>query len=281
MRYTTTKKIRRKRAFSIDIPEILKDYAGVISAVVAFSNFCLASVIFKFNRKTSQSKLSVNTSIRSEFEPKFSNDIELDYTFNLDHLHWFDAVKGLPETYLVIPDERFASKNLIMTLNNKGELASTNIKVILEFRGYGTKIPKKTNFIGKIISSYKIEFNKKIQPYFKRDLFHTEKIIVELPYMGADSNKNFSITLLRGQFREVELLLKKIEANGHTYFKGKNVVISHYEHPYLRGSTSTDEYIKLIGVNNPDKNLEFYTHTRITYKGVLKWVRSLFAEWRK
>lgn len=238
-----------------------------------------------------QSKLSVDSSTKADFgilnfdirslENYEENDGEFfDYDYNLDHLSWFDSVKGLPKADEVTTDPRLSPKSMIITLNNKGELASTNIKVTILFKGYGSE-----RVMPNSLQEFFLKFKNNMDgPIIKRKLFHSEKVVVKIPYMGAGTTKDFSIAILIGQFREAELVLRKIEANGHTYFKSKffnSVVINHYEHPFLRDFRSTDkEIVKVLGFHNPDKKLKFKVLQSYNKEG-LAWLRSLFVGWLK
>lgn len=58
--------------------------------------------------------------------------------------------------------------------------------------------------------------------------------------MGADEERLYDLFELYGQFRETELILLKIKANGHVYFQEKirsyifnPTIINYYKHPKL------------------------------------------------
>ena len=247
----------------------------------------------------SQSKLSVLPYLKT-YEPEFHNfngkDVHTDPTYDepadptyvLSNYNWlwYEPVVGLPIRMLDRIDRdmdrnqqfdnRFKPQALIVKLNNKGELASANIKITLLFRTYGTAIEYGKNKVD--------EFD---YTSLKRKLFSQKKVVIKVPYMGADDSKEFQIVDLKGQFRETELILCKIRANGHTYFKenwlskilNKRVVTNHYYHPYLQGGSSTADTHALIGLGQGYTNTEW----KDPYKriGGIKWLRNWFAEWRK
>ena len=247
-------------------------------------------VIFKFNRKTSRSKLSVQPSLKFEKEyigDNYEEFNKIDRTYTMEYLNWLNPVKGLPEVALYPPHETFRTQLLCITLNNKGELASTNIKVTLLFKGYGTQDRDEMSKLEKLYLSYRLHMKRPFSPFLKRKLFFKKKIVIKVPYIGADENKIFMIAPIRAQFRETELSLISIKANGHSYFKKKffeSMVINHYSHPYLSGiSTSgnnVDDKNILIGFKNKDEKLKFNNQENY-WKEVLKWLQSLYVEWKK
>lgn len=241
-----------------------------------------------------QSKLSVSSYMKaydfnSNIDFTDSNYVEpADPTYTLTNYNWiwYEPVVGLPVRLLdridrdldrnVPFDNRFKPQTLIVKLNNKGELASANIKITLLFKTYGTKI----------------EYGKDRLDEFdyislKRKLFSQKKVVIKVPYIGADEVKEFEIVDLKGQFRETELILCKIRANGHTYFKeswlskilNKRVITNHYYHPYLQGGSNREDIHALIGLGQGYTNTEWKDPYKRT--GGIQWLRNWFAEWRK
>lgn len=276
--------------FFIDILSVLKDYSGVISALVAISNFFMVFVIFNFNRKMSQSKLTVTSSSKTIDLIK-SEELDLDTNFKLSLLQRIEAVQGLPSRRILPDPVKYnrESKTLYITLKNKGELASRNAQVTLLFRGYGTKIKGEIDeeffdehmyFILPSSSQSKIRNSPE-----KRKLFIEKKIVVNVPYIGADEEKNFEITRLNEQFREAELILIKIKANGHTYFKQNlfqrifnPVIIHRHDHPLIHGVEDFNELRKLFGADNPKIK---FRHAYASRGGTLECLRNLYAEWQR
>lgn len=241
-----------------------------------------------------QSKLSVSPYIKAyDFntneiltDPTYDEPADPTYILSAYNWIWHEPVVGLPIRLLDridrdldrnLPfDNRFKPQTLIVKLNNKGELASANIKITLLFRTYGTDIKYGENKVN--------EFN---YISLKRKLFSQKKVVIKVPYMGADESKEFQIVDLKGQFRETELILCKIRANGHTYFKeswlskilNKRVITNHYYHPYLEGGSSTKDIHALIGLGQGYTNTEW----KDPYKriGGIQWLRNWFAGWRK
>jgi len=233
----------------------LKDSLPVISIFIAV-------LVFRFNKRMSYSKLSVKPNQRN-----YDQSMELstlDYTYDLYKLDWINPKKGLPASFLTqweneanksgYKDIRMKAQMLTVTLLNKGELASTNIKITLIFKAYGSKIIYSENPEG----DFSIQSSK-------RKKFTSKKIVIKVPYMGAGEEREFVIVDLRGQFREAELILTNIRANGHSYFResfpqklsSKNrVVINKYIHPYLSGASDSDDQNMMLGIHNPDGEWE-------------------------
>lgn len=264
--------------------EIFVTYISpAITILIASLNICFVYLVFKFNRKMGQSKLSVSPVIHQYDE---SLDLSsFDNTYELWRLNWIEESRGLPisiadrirdEDERGAPsDSRFDPQLLTVKLKNKGELASTNIKVVLLFKAYGSKIT--------YVKNEKANFNYKS---FYKELFSKKKIVIKVPYIAADDEAEFQILDLTAQFRETELILCKIKANGHTYFKEKllskifnRVIIHHYTHPFLGGAADGSDINKLIGLGYEEKEwVDPYKSERI---GGRKWLRNLFVGWLK
>lgn len=233
----------------------LKDSLPVISIIIAV-------LVFRFNKRMSYSKLTIKPNQRNYDQ---SLDLStLDYTYDLYKLDWINPKKGLPASFLTqweneakksgYTDIRINSQMLTVTLLNKGELASTNIKITLVFKAYGSNIIYSKNTEG----DYNVESSK-------RKKFTSKKIVIKVPYMGAGEEREFVIAELRGQFRETELILSSICANGHSYFRESyrqkifaksRVVINKYSHPYLSGASDSDDQNMMLGIHNPDGKWE-------------------------
>ena len=240
-------------------------------------------VIFKFNRKMSQSKLSLTPTL--QFESLILDRNTLDRTYELRSISWISPVKGLPFRDLIPSDNRFYNQILYVTLNNKGELASSKAEITLIFRGYGSKLYEDVNDELFESNRFSLFSRKRSTPLNKRKLFVEKKFTVNAPYLGAGEQRRYEIASLKGQFREAELILVKIKANGHTYFKQNwlsrffdPVVINHYKHPYMGGAGDSDDLRKLFGTHNPD---EKFVHPYAAKNGGLEWLRNLYAEWQR
>lgn len=212
MRYTIQNSKAQKRVGFIDIPGFLKDYAGVISAIVALTNLYFVSQVFKFNRRMSQSKLSISHDLLKydgfimigEGRSKGAQNVSaIDKTYLLENLTNIEPRSGLPSSYLTRKEEM---KALIVNIKNNGDLPSTNVKVDLVFQTYGT-----INFYPKD--------DEEFRDLLPRELFSEHKISIKIPYIGAEQEMNFQICKLHGQFRETELHLVKVRANGFDYIK--------------------------------------------------------------
>lgn len=261
----------------------LKKISG--STILSVISISIAVSVFRFNKKMGYSKLSISPIIYLHNEnPEYSL---LNFKYHLWLFTWTGGFRGLPvdiseknffdlEDGKIISDARFNPKLLTVKIKNKGELAATNIKIILLFKAYGSKI--------KYDKNEKDIFNWKSS---KRKIFSKKKIIIKVPYMGADEEKEFTIVDLREQFRESELILCKIKANGHTYFKEKllsklfnRVVINHHTHPFLSNGVDGIDIGDLLGLSYKDEKwIDPYKSNRIEE---LIWrLRNWYAEWRK
>lgn len=238
----------------------------------------------------SQSKLTISPGFKTKDLLK-EEGLNLDKTFKLSLLDRIESVKGLPKRKL-LPDVIRYNKNsqfLYVTLKNKGELASANAQVTLIFRGYGSKVK------GEINEEFYDEHMYYILPSAaqsnmkgsveKRKLFIEKKIVLSVPYIGTDEEKHFELLRLNDHFRETELILLKIKANGHTYFKQNlfqriftPIVIHRHTHPLVDKVEDSKELRLLFGSDNPDKK---FRHPYAAKGGVLEWLRNLYAGWQK
>lgn len=165
-------------------------------------------------------------------QPKVNN---IDKTYLLDHLTNIEPRFGLPNQIL---RQEEAVKVQIVNIKNKGDLPSTNIKLDLVFTTFGT------------VNFYPKDTIAKLLP---RELFSQHKISIKIPYIGADEEMKFQICKLHGQFRETELHLVKLKANGFTYIKpnilrsflfkeDSKILLNHYKCSILSNLTTFSEF---------------------------------------
>lgn len=260
MRYTIQKnKAFKERTILIDIPGFLKNYAGVISAFVALTNLYFVSQVFKFNKRMSHSKISISQDffMDDEFEvftkdgPVKSKVNEVDKTYLLDQLTNIEPRFGLPGQIL---RQKESMKVQIVNIKNKGDLPSTNVKVELLFTTFGT-----VNFYPK----------DTITTLLPRELFSQHKISIKIPYIGANEEMRFQICKLHGQFRETELHLVKLRANGFTYIKqnilrslllreDSKVLLKHYKCLILSNLTTFSEFDLKVLYGLPIDEKEYF-----------------------
>lgn len=144
-------------------------------------------------------------------------------------------------------------------LKNNGDLPSTNVHVKLLFKMYGSK-----NFYPKD--------SIEIDTFIDRELFADKEINIRIPYIGANEEIVYKIFEPKGQFRETELILLSIKANGFTYIKNsvfKNffypnskIMLNHYKHSILRfmeidrlktqGAITAKDMEKFYGLSNKE-----------------------------
>lgn len=263
----------------------LKKLSG--STILSIISIFIAVSVFRFNKKMGYSKLSVLPMVYKRNQiPAVSS---LDFTYHLWKLTYAQESRGLPvdmverktleaDKYkdMVFSHNRFVNELLTIKLKNKGELASTNIKIVLVFKAYGSKI--------KYVKNEKDILNWKSS---RRKVFSKRKIVINVPYIGADDEKEFVIIDLREQFRESELILCRVKANGHNYFREKllskifnRVVINHNVHPYLRESGDGSDLNVLLGLAyKEEKWIDPYK--RYWIGEMISCLRNLYAEWRK
>ena len=256
-------------AFMTKYEIIVKFIAPLVTALIAILNIIFVVLVFKLNSRLSQSKLSVTPSyLGVDRRSRFINNLDEKYCMT----RLTQTIRGLPKIDIDLPysKDEFKTKDLIITIDNKGDLASSNIKVHLIFKGYGTKCKydEKNDLVSRV----------------KRKLFYKKKRIIQVPYMGAGESRKISIVRLNGQFLEAELILCKIEANGHTYFKRRffqrfinPVIISTYDNPWLdlNEEMTYEQRLNLYGVKNPKRKFK----DPYPDKGGAKWLLNLFVEW--
>lgn len=125
----------------------------------------------------------------------------------------------------------FIEENIVaIKLKNNGDLPSTNVQVKLLIRMYGSK---------NIYPKDNVDKNTVIE----REYFDEKEINIPIPYIGANEKISYKIIVHKGQFRETELFLLSIKANGFTYVKNnliKNffypnskIILNHYKHPFV------------------------------------------------
>jgi len=242
-------------------------YSPLISAVIAFSNLLIVIQVFSFNRRMSQSKLSVSSSLKpyflstkpdtskpnqfginSEYKEERLKHTEwldsLDYTY---HLHDFNNIPhrlGLPlhEEKLLEFKDREDVKSLSISISNTGDLPSRNVRVKLLFKTYGTK-----NFYPKTPLPTEL---------VEREVFSERSITIPVAYMGANDQRTFSICDLHGQFRETELILLSIKSNGFTYVRNNlfkkffrldsEIILNHYVMDKLNLLDLTEHDLRII-----------------------------------
>lgn len=212
----------------------------------------------------SQSKLSVSPSLKSHFleKPSWLNNKsqeELEeeikkhreWQDNLDTTYYVKGLEiddlpnriGLPT--LNAHDGSFTDepiKTLSVIIKNTGDLPSTNVRVNLLLRTYGTKNFYPKNVIPKDL--------------IEREVFSKHEVSISIPYMGPDDEREFTILHLHGQFREAELVLLKIRSNGFTYIKDNllkklfysdaEIILSHYQMDRLKVKPLTQQSMKII-----------------------------------
>lgn len=240
----------------------------MVSTLIAITNLFIVIQVFKFNRRMSQSKLSVVPSLKAHFLPRSSvlrsqEDIEeeiqkhrnwqdnLDNTYYVNELN-FDNMPnriGLPtleESLLgIVANETI--KTLSVIIKNTGDLPSTNVRIKLLLKTYGTK-----NFYPK---------SPLPKELIERELFSEHEISIPIAYIGANDQREFSILHLNGQFRETELILLSIKSNGFTYIKNspfKNffrpdseIILNHYEMDRLKEKITEDSLKVIYGIKKP------------------------------
>lgn len=199
----------------------------VTTAILAGLNLVLVMYVFRFTKKMSQSKLSISPDVVYSAEIRLDeiSDVKTD----LSHDKEFFKEIEFKEEGFPLTNQRTLAETLFLKVKNRGDLPSTNIKIELSLKIYKTKIKYNKNDPDDldILSQ-------------KRKKHVTEMYTINIPYMGADEERLYDLFELYGQFRESELILLKIKANGHVYFREKirnyfsnPTIINHYKHPKL------------------------------------------------
>lgn len=212
---------------------------------LALFNFVFVVLVFRFNKKMSQSKLSISVdSIKSNTLIVFNG---IDHESGISHEKLYKRKLLFKEEGFPIPGEVKNADTIFLKVTNRGDLPSTNIKISLELRVYKTK-----NTYIKEKDAETLDVSKE-----KRERYITgenEKININIDYMGADEERRFDLFEIHGQIRELEIILLKIKANGHTYFKNNFVrrwysptMISYYKHPELSMLDNHDDPEMILG----------------------------------
>ena len=142
-------------------------------------------------------------------------------------------IEGKPGLPVNKKPVNFFEKNYILgiKLKNNGDLPSTNVHVKLLFKMYGSKniYPKE---------------NIDATTFIEREFFDEKEINIHIPYIGANEEIPYKIFEQKGQFRETELILLSIKANGFTYVKksvfknflypDSKITLDHYKHSFIR-----------------------------------------------
>lgn len=213
----------------------------IMTAGLAGLNLYLVFTVFRFTKKMSQSKLSISPNLIRKFTPP-ANVVDNYQKRDQEFFKVFDLKEFDGEGFPYI-SERTKPEVLYLKVNNRGDLPSTNIKIELNLKIYKTKIKYDKRYPDRldILSQSKKRHSNK-------------KFIVTIPYMGADEERLYDLCEIYGQFREVELVLIKIKANGHTYFKEKVLnyllsptIIFHYKHPDFENAKDTESKRKMYG----------------------------------
>lgn len=248
--------------------EILVNFTSpIITAIIAVLNIIFVVLVFKLNSRLSQSKLSV-----LPLKTLYHNYVSLQNREDMYLVHLSEGSSN--EKYKnKLPLLSDHEKVIGITLKNVGSLASSNIKITYTLKFYGTKFNYGTG-----LSSF-----DDLRREQRRVLLFSKKKHVKFAYMGADEEKTIGLIAIKGEYREIEVILNKIQANRFVYFKEKlrdrlfsRVIMSEYSHPSLKkpDDMPTKEYLTNLGAD-PIKFMN------IEKSGVLTWVRNWFAEWRK
>lgn len=221
----------------------------VTTAFLAALNLILVFIVFRFTRKMSQSKLSVSP------ETAYSTRIRLDEMMNhhpdLKHdKEYFKEIQFKEEGF-PLTNQQSLSETLFLRVKNRGDLPSTNIKIQLSFKIYKTKIKYDKR------DSNDLNIRSQNRKKHKTIIYN-----INIPYMGADEERLYDLFELHGQFRETELILLKIKANGHVYFREKIMsylfnptIINHYKHPLLDSLGDLDDGKMFLGHKQMWENL--------------------------
>lgn len=263
--YYKIKKLGQKETLLVNFLDLLTNYASLISVIIAVTNLYIVIEVFKFNRQTSQSKLSITPSLKPKLlypisikmDPKKADETreehrkwvnDLDKSYHLTKVDYPPNAPGLPMLEEKKVEHGTVAKSienlkvLSVSIKNMGDLASTNVHVKLLLKAYGTKNFYPSNMLSKEL--------------IDRELFSKHEMNIRIPYMGANEERIFSICNLYGQFRETELSLLSIKSNGFTYIKNsilKNfffpnseIILNHYKMDQLNQSSITEKDMKII-----------------------------------
>lgn len=231
-----------------------------INVVLVFINVFLVIAVYRYTKKMSQSKISISPESRPSLlnvHEKKQMDKEIEKAErDINYYASFPDVKG--EGFPIdILDTPKPSQTMSIRVKNRGDMPSTNIKIALKLKIYKTenKYDDKAPDLLDIVES-------------KRKLHIEHNYDITVPYMGADEERVYELFEITSHFREFELLLEKIEANGFEYFKQKTegsvvnpTIVRHYIHP------------KLYMLGDTQDMREVYGHKALWEEGVVEKLR--------
>lgn len=232
------------RSRVVSISSFFNEYSSLFSTILAVTNLYLVYLVFRFERRTSQSKVSVspliletrpfNTAFKIPIDEKelilkefYKIKNQLDNSYFLSELTRIEAQEGLPSDSL----KHFETTKILgIAVKNNGDTPSSNVRIKLKFNMYGSE-----NF-------YPRE-DINLDTFIDRSFFKDKEINIVLPYMGANEERFYKIFELKAQFRETELILLGVDANGFSYVKtnllknffnpNSEIILNHYKHPIL------------------------------------------------
>ncbi|TCI50307.1 hypothetical protein EVJ24_14965 [Exiguobacterium sp. SH1S21] len=226
----------------------------VATVALAVLNLVLVMYVFRFTKKMSQSKLSISTESRNVMLTSDGWDkLNKEYEANLRSAHYRKNLNFKGEGFPIpVSELNLNPKVFSIRVKNRGDLPSTNIKIVLTLKIYKTQITYdgREKPLLDVIDS-------------QRELHATKRYNISIPYIGADEERVYELFEIHGQIREAELILDKIQANGHKYFNRVRrnrwfnpTIINHYEHPYMNQFGDNHDNMILIGHRSLWKEVE-------------------------
>ena len=246
-------------------------FLAVINIVLVFS-------VFWFTRKMSQSKISVDVNSVSSTLIMFRNRKIKDSGEGILHdkkvykrLHF--SGEGFPRK-----EAQTISNTIFLKVKNSGELPSTKIKIKLKVKVYKTKMEYKLT-----------EENTSSILEQKRKIHSTHNFKIKIPYMGVNEEQFYDLFDYNGQFREVEIVLVKIKANNHVYFKEgifdkifSPAIIKNYIHPKFEERLDEESENQLYGHKDLwSDNAPDIKKRHLFNLNVRNWWQSLISKFRK
>lgn len=215
----------------VSLLELIPVVSPFVLMLIGIINLAIAIMVFRFNRKNSLSKVSVlpiqyEKNKRSTF---YNTNMDLDI-YKLDK--YFLSGKGFP----TMEDEN--PKLWSIKVMNKGNLVSTNLKINLSL----------------IIQKSEFDFNEEELEVSNHEfvLYKEVKREIIIPYMAADSEKEFDIVSLLGDFPSAKLVIDRMETNEVKFIK-KPVVIDEYIHSGFSYLQDEAHYRCLLGIQSKSK----------------------------
>ena len=215
--------------------EFLSLLYPIIVLFFSIFNLILGISVFRFNKRNSYSKVSL---VPLQIETYNSSNNEIDINFrSVFEKYKKGEREGFPEISL----SRKYKKYKVWKVNilNRGDFASTNIKIEYSIR----------------VKKAEIEYNKDEQGNIDKTNFKDYKIldflnynqVINIPYLGADQEKEIHILTYDGEYPEADLIVHLLTCDQNTFIK-KPIKIDTIVHNDFDNLEDSVHLKKMLGI---------------------------------